>query len=52
MNSFEFITHFSNEESCECQLKLNRERTGINCKTCRIMSKQYWFSGKKFFECS
>lgn len=52
MNIFEFITHFPNEESCEYYLKLHRERTGTFCKTCQIISKHYWFSGKKFFECS
>lgn len=49
---FEFITHFPNEESCENYPKLNREKTGIHCKTCRKMSKEYWLSGKKFFECN
>lgn len=49
---FEFITHFPNEESCENYPKLNREKTGIHFKTCRKMSKDYWLSVKKFFECS
>ncbi|PZX61196.1 transposase-like zinc ribbon protein [Algoriphagus ratkowskyi] len=52
MNIIEFIQHFPNEESCESYLKAYREKTGIYCKTCKSSPKQYWFSGKKFFECS
>lgn len=52
MNIIEFITHFPDEESCEIFLKTYRENSGIYCKTCKYFSKQYWFSGNKFFECS
>ena len=52
MNIFEFINHFPNEDSCESFLKIYRENTGIYCKTCKCISKHYWFSGRKFFECS
>lgn len=52
MNIIEFITHFPDEESCEIFLKTYRETSGIYCKTCKCFSKQYWFSGRKFFECS
>lgn len=52
MNIIEFITHFPDEESCEIFLKTYRENSGIYCKTCKCFSKQYWFSGRKFFECS
>ena len=52
MNIIEFITHFLNEKSCEIYLKAYRENTGIYCKTFAGFSKQYWFSGSKFFECS
>jgi len=52
MNILEFVKHFPNEESCEDFLKTYRENTGVYCKTCKSFSKQYWFSGKKFFECS
>lgn len=52
MNIFEFINHFPNEESCEIFLKTYRDNTGIYCKTCKCISKHYWFSGRKFFECS
>jgi hypothetical protein len=33
-------------------LKAYREREGVYCKTCCDYSKHYWFSTKKFFECS
>lgn len=52
MNIIEFINHFPDEESCESYLKTHRENSGIYCKTCKCFSKQYWFSGKRFFECS
>ncbi|QDH77854.1 IS1595 family transposase [Echinicola soli] len=52
MNIIDFINHFPDEESCEHFLKFYRERTGIYCKTCCAFSKHYWFSGRKFFECS
>ncbi len=52
MNIIEFINHFPNEESCDSFLKVYRENCGIYCKTCESKPKQYWFSGKKFFECS
>ena len=52
MNILEFVNHFPNEESCENFLKTYRENCGIYCKTCKCFPKQYWFSGKKVFECS
>jgi len=52
MNILEFVNHFPNEESCEEFLKTYRENSGVYCKTCKCFSKQYWYSGKKFFECS
>lgn len=52
MNIIEFINHFPHEESCEIFLKEYRENCGIYCKSCESKTKQYWFRGKKFFECS
>lgn len=52
MNIIEFINHFPDEQSCESFLKSHREKCGIYCKTCKCFSKHYWFSGRKFFECS
>tara|TARA_R110002020_G_C16129661_1_gene761026 strand:+ start:109 stop:1035 length:927 start_codon:yes stop_codon:yes gene_type:complete len=52
MTIIEFIRYFPNEESCEALLKEYREKTGVYCKTCKGFAKQYWFSGRKFFECS
>lgn len=52
MNIIKFIHHFPDQESCEIYLKAYRENTSIYCKTCGNFSKQYWFSGSKFFECS
>lgn len=52
MNLIDFMHHFPDEESCEIYLKSFREKTGVRCKTCQDITKHYWFSGKKFFECS
>ena len=52
MNIIEFITHFPDEEIYEIFLKTYRENSGIDCKTWKCFSKQYWSSGSKFFECS
>ncbi|QYH40537.1 IS1595 family transposase [Algoriphagus sp. NBT04N3] len=52
MNIIDFIHHFPNEESCEIFLKDFRQKAGIYCKTCKGFPKHYWFSGRKFFECS
>ncbi|MCH7410530.1 IS1595 family transposase [Belliella sp. DSM 111904] len=52
MNIIDFITHFPDEESCEKFLKAYREKEGVYCKTCSSFTRQYWFSGKKFFEYS
>ncbi|MCH7411082.1 IS1595 family transposase [Belliella sp. DSM 111904] len=52
MNIIDFITHFPDEESCEKFLKAYREKEGVYCKTCSSFTRQYWFSGKKFFGCS
>lgn len=52
MNIIGFINHFPNEESCELYLKDYRQKAGIYCKTCKSFPKHYWFSGRKFFECS
>ncbi|MFT4859454.1 MAG: hypothetical protein ACI9O5_000334 [Algoriphagus sp.] len=47
-----FMQHFSNEESCEIYLKSFWEKTGARCKSCQVVTKHYWFRGRKFFECS
>jgi hypothetical protein len=59
MNIVNFVNHpdilaagFPDEESCEVYLKAYREKVGIRCKSCKSNTKQYWFSGGKFFECS
>lgn len=52
MNIVNFMNHFPDEESCEIHLKEHREKVGIRCKTCKDVTKHYWFSGSKFFECS
>lgn len=52
MNITDFINHFPDEESCEIYLKEHREKSGIRCKSCQRITKHYWFSGGKFFECS
>lgn len=50
MNTIEFIQNFPNEVSCESYSKAYHEKAGIYCKSCKITPKQFWFSGKKFFE--
>ncbi len=52
MNIIDFIQHFPDEESCEIYLKSYREKIGVRCKSCQAVTKHYWFSGGKFFECS
>lgn len=52
MNILNFINTFPDEESCEEFLKTFRQKAGVYCKTCSGMTKHYWFSGRKFFECS
>ena len=52
MNLINFMQHFPDEESCEIYLKSFREKTGVRCKSCQAVTKHYWFSGGKFFECS
>lgn len=52
MNIIDFINHFPDEESCEIYLKEHREKSGIRCKSCQFITKHYWFSDGKFFECS
>lgn len=46
------MLNFPDEESCEIFLKTYHENSGIYCKTCKCFSKQYWYSGSKFFEFS
>ena len=48
----DFINYFPDEESCEIYLKEHREKAGIRCKSCGDITRHYWFSGAKFFECS
>jgi len=52
MNILNFMSRFPDEESCEDFIKSYRERAGIFCKTCKSITKHYWYSGSKFFECS
>jgi hypothetical protein len=52
MTILEFMHHFPDESSCENYIKESREKAGICCKTCNSITKHYWFSGGKFFECS
>lgn len=52
MNIINFVQYFPDEESCEVYLKSYREKAGIRCKTCKSITKHYWFSTGKFFECS
>ena len=52
MTILQFLQHFPDEESCEAHIKESREKAGIHCKTCKSITRHYWFSGGKFFECS
>jgi hypothetical protein len=52
MTILEFMQYFPDESSCETYIKENREKAGICCKTCKSITRHYWFSGGKFFECS
>lgn len=52
MTILQFLQYFPDEESCEVYIKESREKAGICCKTCKSITKHYWFSGGKFFECS
>ena len=44
MNSINFVQYFPDEESCEVYLKGYREKMRIRCKTCKSITKHYWFS--------
>ena len=52
MKGIDFITPFPDEGSCKIFLKTYRENSGIDCRTWKCFSKQYWYSGSKFFEFS
>lgn len=52
MTILQFMHYFPDESSCESFIKETREKSGICCKTCKSITKHYWFSGGKFFECS
>ncbi len=52
MNILEFTKKFKDEQSCKTYLKECREKEGITCKNCLIVTKHYWLKGVEKWQCS
>ena len=51
MKIIEFITRFSDEDSCRAYYRDIRKKEGVVCKKCKC-EKHYWLQGKWQFQCS